>query len=314
MNTLFSVHINEDDIFPVVHLKQESEKTEVIIYSLGALLNTFIVQGKPNLVDGFDSCKNAKENITNGFKSCKLSPFVCRITEGKYVFNQHEYKTGKFFLDEEAIHGLLYDAPFVITDSGADNASASVTLQYTYTKKNEGFPFEYTCAVTYRLEKQNKLSIITLITNNSEDEMPLCDGWHPYFTLGETINNLSFELNADTMLEFNEHLVPTGKIVPFNKFQIREQFGNTFLDNCFLLSNYEKPACVLEDAANGLRLSIWPDQSYPYLQIYTPDHRKSIAVENLSAAPDAFNNGRGIKILKPAESYQFKTTFHAEIF
>src|SRR5256885_10054901 len=103
----FSVYINEEDIFPVVHLKDEETKTEIVIYSFGALLNSFTVNGGQNIIDGFNSWADAKENVTNGFKSCKLSPFVCRITKGKYVFNQHEYKTGKFFLGDESIHGLL---------------------------------------------------------------------------------------------------------------------------------------------------------------------------------------------------------------
>ena len=67
-----------------------------------------------NIIDGFSSPQDAKENITNGFKSAKLSPFVCRIANGKYVFNDHEYKIDKFYLGEEAIHGLLFDAVFSI--------------------------------------------------------------------------------------------------------------------------------------------------------------------------------------------------------
>src|SRR5258705_10864013 len=141
----FSVYTDDTDIFPVIHLKDEETKTEAVIYSFGALLNAFIIHGKQDVIAGFNSCSDAKENITNGFKSCKLSPFVCRIPGGKYVFNQQAYKTGKFFLGGEAIHGLLYDALFNIISSGADDTSAFVTLQYQYEKKNEGFPFDYTC-------------------------------------------------------------------------------------------------------------------------------------------------------------------------
>lgn len=93
----FSVYTDNTDIFSVIHLKDEKTKTGAVIYSFGALLNAFIINGQQNVIDGFNSCVDAKENITNGFKSCKLSPFVCRIPGGKYIFNQHAYKTGKFF-------------------------------------------------------------------------------------------------------------------------------------------------------------------------------------------------------------------------
>jgi len=310
----FSAKINKEDIFPVIHLKDESAKTQATIYSFGALLNGFVINEDLNVIDGFDSCSDAKENITKSFRSSKLSPFVCRITDGKYSFNQREYKTGKFFLEKESIHGLLYDANFTIGSCGVDDLCAFATLQYEYTKKDEGFPFDYSCTVTYRLEKQNKLSIITSVRNDSQQEMPLADGWHPYFRMGGVIDDLFLKLNADEVLEFNDKLVPTGNILPFNKFQTTQLFGKTFLDNCFLLKNHEQPACVLEDPVNKLRLSIWADPSYPYLQIYTPDHRHSIAIENLSSAPDAFNNGMGLVILKPQQSHEFKTTYCVEGF
>src|SRR5436305_1156115 len=144
----FSVNIKNDDAFSTVILKDEQQKTEAAIYTFGGLLNNFIIDGKQNIVDGFLSCSDVKENITNGFKSCKLSPFVCRINNGEYEFQNTKYKTGKFFIGAEAIHGLLYDVVYNIIDSGADNNSAFVILQYVYSKKDEGFPFAYSCEIT----------------------------------------------------------------------------------------------------------------------------------------------------------------------
>jgi aldose 1-epimerase len=56
-------------------------------------------------------------------------------------------------------------------------------------------------------------------------------------------------------------------------------------------------------------VEIRPESSYPYLQLYTPPHRESIAIENLSAAPDAFNNGMGLINLEPGASATFKTAY-----
>jgi aldose 1-epimerase len=305
----FSFYRDDTDIFPVFRLRNKETQTEAVIYSFGGLLNAFIVNGQ-NVVDGFTSCRDAKESITNGFKSCKLSPFVCRIPQGKYMFNEQEFTTGKFFLRTEAIHGLIYDALFEVTSSGTDEDSAFVFMQYKYTKKDEGFPFSYECAITYRLLKENKLSVITEIANNSNVEMPLSDGWHPYFTLGNSVNDLQFQMNTNKMLEFDDRLVPTGKILSYNKFQQPELFGDTFLDNCFILSDHNNPACILKNKT--LQLSILPDASYPYLQIYTPPHRKSIAIENLSGAPNAFNNKIGLIVLQPGERKKFSTSFQVQ--
>jgi aldose 1-epimerase len=56
-------------------------------------------------------------------------------------------------------------------------------------------------------------------------------------------------------------------------------------------------------------LRIEPDARYPYLQIYIPDNRQSIAIENLSAAPDAFNNKIGLLELEPYQQNQFSTSY-----
>jgi aldose 1-epimerase len=59
-------------------------------------------------------------------------------------------------------------------------------------------------------------------------------------------------------------------------------------------------------------LHIYPERAYPYLQVYTPPHRKSIAIENLSSAPDAFNNKMGLIALGPEDSQAFQTRYRIE--
>jgi aldose 1-epimerase len=307
------IEINDQEIFPVIYLKNDEEKSVAEIYSFGALLNAFRIKDSTNIIDGFASPQDARDNITERFNSAKLNPFVCRIANGEYAFKERHYKTGKFFLGEEAIHGLLYDAVFSIIDSGTTKDEAFVTLQYHYNNKNEGFPFEYKCTINYSLQRNSSITLTTFVENRSDSEMPVCDGWHPYFTLHANINELTLQLNANKMVEFNDKLVPTSKIISYTKFQDPEIFGNTILDNCFLLNENDKPACVLKNTTSGLELTIKPENSYPYLQLYTPEHRNSIAIENLSAAPNAFNNKIGLKILKPKERISFKTTYSVSI-
>ncbi|SFQ50936.1 aldose 1-epimerase [Parafilimonas terrae] len=304
----FSAEVNKNGNSTVVLLSNDAEKTSAEIYAFGALLNNFSLNGL-NVIDGFSSPENAKEDITNGFKSARLSPFVCRLADSKYSVNNEQYTINKFSLGNEAIHGLLYDAVFTVTDYGADENAAIVTLQYDYKQTNEGYPFKYSCIIIYRLESKGKLSVETIIQNNTADAMPLCDGWHPYFTLGCKTDELLMKINSNRMVEFNNNLLPTGKIIAYDKFQQPELIAGTALDNCFLLNENDLPACTLHNNTSGLQLTILPEKSYPYLQLYIPPHRTSIAIENLSAAPDAFNNKMGLIMLRPGQSTSFKTSF-----
>lgn len=308
----FNVKVDKSGVFPVIHLSNDIEKTSVEIYAFGALLNDFSLNGL-NVIDGFSSPQDAKENLTGGFKSAKLSPFVCRLANSRYNINDEEHTINKFSLGNEAIHGLLFDAVFTITDYGADENAAITTLQYDYTKTNEGYPFQYSCIIIYRLENNCTLSVETIIQNNSTGTMPLCDGWHPYFTLGCETDELMMKINSTKMVEFDSSLLPTGKIIAYDKFQQPELIGGTNLDNCFLLNENNVPACSLRNNASGLELTILPEKSYPYLQLYIPPTRNSIAIENLSAAPDAFNNKMGLIMLQPGQSTSFKTSFTAAL-
>lgn len=305
----FTVNINKENILPVIHLKNEEEQSFAEVYAFGALLNVFGTKNSGNVINAYSSVQDAINNITNGFKSAKLSPFVCRIANGKYRYNGNEYTINKFYLGKEAIHGLLFDAAFSVIDSGANNSAAFVSLRYNYAHEDKGFPFDYACTITYQLQKNNQLSLQTVIKNNSDNAMPICDGWHPYFTLDANIDELFFQMNLNKIIEFNESLLPTGNILDYTKFQQQEVFSNIFLDNCFLLNDTDKPACVLKNKKTGLQLTVQPEKSYPYLQLYIPENRQSIAIENLSAVPDVFNNKMGLTILQPGETISFKTSY-----
>jgi aldose 1-epimerase len=306
--------INEQGFEKIV-LQDESNGTLAeIIPACGAMLHAFTVNnsGKQiNIIDGYDDAADFKANVTaKGFKSSKLSPFVCRMRNGNYHFGERSYRIEKFYLGEHAIHGLLYDAVFETTATAADDDKALVTLLHQYRGADAGFPFHYDCRVTYTLQAGNSLTLTTEVINKSGGLMPVQDGWHPYFTFGGSINDLQLEFQSKEIVDFDEGLIPTGKLTHYEDFGSLTQLGGKFFDNCFTLNFAEcQPLFVLRDVQQKIQLEIYPDRSYPYLQVYTPPHRQSIAVENLSGVPDGFNNGMGVKTLEAGEQAAFTAMY-----
>lgn len=311
----FTVESKTENGFHKTVLKDNSTQTSVeIIPSCGAILHAFTVlhnNSLLNVIDHYDSAEDFAGNVTTkGFKSCKLSPFACRINNATYQFGEKEYTIEKYLLNESALHGLLYDAEFAVTDQYADEASAGVALKYSYPGSDKGYPFHYDCVVAYHLKKDNELTIVTEIINKDKGLIPIQDGWHPYFTLGGKIDDLQLEFQSKEILVFNDALIPTGELLPYQEFGSLRKIGDTSFDNCFTVNFAEcQPLCVLRDAEKKVQIEIHPDKHYPYLQIYTPPHRNSIAIENLSAAPDAFNNKMGLITLQPGENIIFTTTY-----
>jgi aldose 1-epimerase len=312
---MFSVHTITEAGFEKLVLKDTGNNTSVVIIpSCGAILHAFTVQHNGqylNIVDGYNSKSDFEEQVTaKGFKSCKLSPFACRIKNAVYTFEGKPYTIEKFLLNGSALHGLIYDVAFTVKEAQAGEDSAVVILMYSYKGSDKGYPFNYDCEVRYELKKNNALTLTTTVTNQHHHAIPMQDGWHPYFSFGGSINELQLCFQGDSMVEFDEALIPTGKLLPYNDFLSFKHIGTTSFDNCFVLkAGAQQPLCVLRDVKQQLQLEIRPGNSYPYLQIYTPSHRNSIAIENLSAAPDVFNNNMGLIILQPESSVHFTTTY-----
>jgi aldose 1-epimerase len=294
----------------LVGLQDTATGTKIaVLPAYGGLLHAFEIplhEGPFNVIENYACIEDLDKHLGLSFKSSKLSPFVCRIANGKYIMDDEEFEFTHKFLDGCAIHGLVYNKPFNIVNEFADDNQAAVSLRYHYKKDDKGYPFEYVVEIRYTLHPGRTLQIDTTILNLEELPIPIADGWHPYFQLGGVIDDYEMQFRSGTMLEFDDRLIPTGKLVQNTTWTQPNTIGAIKLDNCFVLQVEEGiPCCVLYNPHNHLSVSLFTNEYYPYLQVYTPDHRKSIAIENLSAAPDCFNNGIGVMLLPPRHSHTF---------
>lgn len=310
----FSIQSISENGLSIIRLANSVTHTMVdILPSYGTLLHAFTiqtVQGPFNIIDNYKDKGTIESQLSLSYKSSKLSPFACRIPAGKYEWKNSEFEFTTKFNDGSAIHGLLFNKVFSVDEQYFNNEKASVKLSYHYIKEDPGYPFEYRCSVIYTLYPDNTLQVETTLHNLDKMSIPIADGWHPYFTLGSKVNSYELKFASHTMLEFNEQLVPTGKFIHEPSFINANPIGKRLFDNCFLLQLEEgAPVCTLYNPSNKLTLSFYTNKNYPYLQIYIPDHRNSIAIENLSCAPNCFNNGMGLKTLLSGQTETFNVTY-----
>lgn len=311
----FSIRNSKENDLDLVHIIDESTGTQVaLLPDYGAILHAFSIQRQNgagfNVIDNYRNAAEIKKELSRSYKGPKLSPFPCRIPDGIYHFNNQKYQLHHLFGDGTAIHGLLYNKPFTVMETTADSAHGSVLLEYIYNREDPGYPFYYACQTRYTLHPGNDLEVVTTVTNLDDTVIPMADGWHPYFRLGGKVDHWQLQFHSAAIVEFDSRLVPTGHLTQYEVFESLKPIGDTFLDNCFALKpDIVSAACVLYNPENGVRISFFPDASYPYLQIYTPATRDSIAVENLSGAPDCFNNKMGLILLQPGHSQIFTVRY-----
>jgi aldose 1-epimerase len=301
---------------PLDTLKILNSKTGeyvAIIPCFGATLNELTLKKGEMLYSLVDGCDSYEDLLTEGklrFKGPKLFPFPNRIKDGKYSFEGKEYQLRKNFISQgHAAHGLQIESNFKVIGKNIEPEKASVQLEYNSGGQDTGYPFKYKLIIDYTLHSTQGLSCKTTVTNNSETNIPVGDGWHPYIKLETPIDNLKLQIPSCSRLESDNRMIPTGIIFKEERFKKPEQLESTLLDDCFVIEANEKIAEIhLINENRNIEMILWQEagkDKYGYFQLYTPPHRESIAIEPMTCAPDAFNNKLGLIILHPGESADF---------
>lgn len=277
---------------------------------LGGSINQMTLKFDDNLVeimDEYHSEQDVKDNLNTSFKGSNLLPYPNRIADGKYSFQDQSFQFPVNFKDENnAIHGFLFNQEMKVVGHEDGEIGCMLILEHG-AEETEGYPFKYHFKVTYKLSEDQGFECKVKFTNLMDQSIPVGHGWHPYFRLGEgAINDLCLKFNAKELLEVDNRSIPTGKSEPYSEFNRLSVIGDTKLDTCFLLSDEDNPAEILiTDKSQKAGYAIWQETGkykYNYLQVYTPPHRKSIAIEPMTCAPNAFNNQMGLIILAPQEA------------
>jgi aldose 1-epimerase len=274
-----------------------------IIPDFGANVNEIILFKNNKLFSILDGYQTYSEVIKNkGSKGAKLVPFPNRINSGSYIFNNNKYQLPINFLSQgHAIHGLIYNKKFNIKKISTTKTKAYVILEYNYKKEISGYPFSFKLKIKYSLDTKG-FNVETTIKNTDSTNIPVGDGWHPYFKIGNNVEDLFLKLPTNKKITVNKRMIPTGKYSKYNKFDSLTKIGKTNFDTGFVI-NKNNASTVIYSSKQDISLNVWQN-NYNYLQVFIPPLRNSIAIEPMSCNTDAFNNKKGLIILKPKENFK----------
>ncbi|HEX9826840.1 MAG TPA: aldose 1-epimerase [Flavobacteriaceae bacterium] len=230
------------------------------------------------------------------FKSSILFPFANRIENGCYHFNNKKFKLDKSEIDSHnAIHGLVHDKTFRFIGQEISEKKASAILSYEETQPVLGFPFKYDLILEYVLTNES-LRLNVEIKNKDQQAFPFSLGWHPYFKTDDLYNS-RLKINSHKKILVNDKMIPNGETdIDWNGFL---KIEDKAFDDCFELNTN---MVELKTPEYHLDFSFSSEENY--LQLYTPNDRKSIAIEPQTAPANSFNTKVGLKILQPDERYQ----------
>ena len=268
----------------------------VVTQGCGAL-RSLTYDGR-ELVDGF-----AQDAMPSGGRGQLLVPWPNRIRDGRYTF---EGTTQQLALTEpkrgNASHGLVRWVSWTLASATEDRVELSYFLP-----AQTGYPWALALTTTYALG-DGGLTVTQAATNLATTAAPYASGAHPYLLAGPgPCDDWTIELDAATVLEVDpERLLPIGRASADGL--VTSPLGRTVLNHAVtdLARDADGRATVaLRSGDSGVAL--WVDESHRWLQVYTgddtPTPRVSVAIEPMTAPPDAFNSGDDLVVLAPGASY-----------
>jgi len=274
-----------------------------VVVTVGAGLRSYAVGGRA-VVDGY-----GPDEMASAGRGQVLIPWPNRIEDGSYEFGGRWHHLPLTEPEaNNAIHGLVRWVAWSVAAHEADRVALEHTLY-----PQPGYPFSLALSVEYTLGAGG-LRVTSSATNIGNERCPYGSGQHPYVTLGtDRVDGLLLRAPGGTVLEANGRGLPvSAATVDGTEYDFREPrpIGSTRLDHAFtdLTRDADGAARVeLRDPGGERTLTLWLDGSFDYLQLFTGDplpsvNRRSLAVEPMTCAPNAFRTGAGLLVLEPGES------------
>jgi aldose 1-epimerase len=272
-----------------------------VVTECGATLRLLEHDDRP-LLHGF-----GPDEMSSAGRGQLLMPWPNRIRDGAYSFDGRDLQLP---LSEpaknNASHGLARWAAW----SPEEHAVSSMSLSYRLMAQS-GYPWTVDLHVLYDLSADG-LTVTQTATNLSDRPAPYASGAHPYLTAGPApVDGWELTLPASLRLLSDEQQIPVGEEdvagTPYD-FRVARPLRETVLDHAFgELERDEAGVATVQvrDPATGLGAAVWVDRHHPWVMVFSADAgwdppRQALAVEPMTAPPDAFRSGRDLVTLAPA--------------
>jgi aldose 1-epimerase len=264
---------------------------------------------------GLRELEHAGRSLTRGYAEDEmpsagmgqlLMPWPNRIRDGAYSFDGRDHQLP---LSEpgrhNAAHGLARWAAWTVEE----HTPNSVSLGYRLMAQS-GYPWTVDLHVLYDLSADG-LTVTQTATNMSASPAPYAQGAHPYLAAeAERIDGLELLLPASTRLLVDDRMLPTGREpvegTPYD-YRVSRPLRETMFDDGFTDLDRDAAGVAtveLRDPATGRGVALWADGRHGWLQVYSGDDRPwartCLAVEPMTAPPDAFRSGADLVTLSPA--------------
>ncbi len=279
---------------------------EAVVSPVGASLRRLTV-------DGVELVRNTLDELPPLSAGVILAPWPNRVADARWTF---EGATERLAVTESdlghALHGLLADRAYAVM---ARDASSVVLAAGIDTPP--GYPFRLDTSVAYTLTARG-VRVTHRIANRGSRRAPVALGAHPYLRLGDRpVGDLVFTTSARQALRLDDRHLPVGSFpVEGTAFDLRA--GSRVRDmpwHAGYTDLQQHPSHGyrhrLADPVTGDAVVLEAGRAFAWLQTYVTDAfpgtapgELAVAVEPMTAPPDALNSGAGLRWLGSGDMWE----------
>lgn len=277
-----------------------------VAVTVGGGIRRYRVRGR-DIIDGFDIDVSA-----DGARGQTLIPWPNRVRDGQWSWRGHQFQLALTEPEQHnAIHGLVRWLGWTVTERSTNQVTLTCTAW-----PQDGYPWPLDVSVRYALDEDG-LVVEQCIRNRGTSPAPVAAGAHPYITVGtSTIDDAVLSLPADSWIPTDDRQIPTGTAsvegTPYD-FRDARPIGDLSIDYAFTdLHRESDRRCYVElrHPNHNQQVALWFDDHYEYVEIFTGDtlpderrRRRGLAVEPMSAPPNALATGESLHVLDPGQCW-----------
>jgi len=243
-----------------------------------------------------------------------LAPWPNRVRAGRWILDG---ALQQLDITEPARGGSLHGLLEFTEHEVRERSDAAVTLGAVIHPQH-GWPFLLDTWVRFELAPDG-LTVTHGARNLSERRAPYATGTHPYPRIGAfDVAELVLTVPADEYLEVDERLDPVAWHPVADGTDLRSgvRVGELSLDTAFRGLRPDGGVTATLTAPDGSRLEVWQEDDWRYLQVFTTPvfpredgEGTAVAIEPMTAPPDALNSGEGLVWLEPGETFEGRWGF-----
>ncbi len=273
---------------------KNSRGVTITILNLGGIITSINTPDKNGVTHdillGYDTPELYLENPA--YFNAIIGRVTNRISNAEFKIGDKWYRISSHY-DTYALHGgisgfnkKIWDVKPYKTDD-----EQGVELNYLSSDGEEGFPGNLKTRIVYRLTEENEFITEYFATTDRPTHVNLTN--HAYFNLSGSAHILNHRvlIVADKILETNENILPTGKLLPvantafdFRKMHaIGDYISQTEVgyDHCYVFDKPDgemAPAAKVYDPDSGRVMEVFT--TCPTLQFYTGNYLEGITGKN----------------------------------